>query len=554
MRRLLAAGALAGLLVLAAWIPAAAHGALDSSAPRAGTSSQTAPREVRLHFTEAPDVRLSSIRVYDAGGREVTTGRATVPAGDRSSLAAPLGALDHGTYTVSWRAVSAVDGHLAAGSYTFGVGVAVPAEQQTAVAMSHGEAPSALAVAGRWAFFWGVALLVGAVATGAVVFQGRMPARTGLLLAVALAGSAVGLVLLIIAAIGEAGTGIAALAGSATGLWLGARALWLVGAAAFAWGVARDPLAAGPRIGLGVAAAGTLAVHAFAGHAAAPSPLRWLNLLAQWGHLVAVGLWIGGLVWLLAGLPGLGRRAQAGAALRYSRLATTGLALVLLTGTARSLDEVGGWSGLTSTSFGRVLLVKLALFGGLLVLGTHSHFLVPTMLLHDRGHHRLRRSGFGELGLATGVLGAAALLSALPPGSDRPMPMPAPAPMAAASGTDWTTSVKVGLQVSPGRAGPNHFVATVVDYDRGSPVAADRVRLSLKPDAQPDLAPLTLDLARQGDSGQWQATGSSLAMAGRWSVTAQVEQGPRAFSVPLELTVGAPGGMAVHQLDQGPAP
>src|SRR6266568_326560 len=47
--------------------------------------------------------------------------------------------------------------------------------------------PGPLAVAARWAFYWGFALLLGAAATGLLVFERRLPARAGLLLGAALA-------------------------------------------------------------------------------------------------------------------------------------------------------------------------------------------------------------------------------------------------------------------------------------------------------------------------------------------------------------------------------
>src|SRR4029453_3867862 len=49
---------------------------------------------------------------------------------------------------------------------------------------------------------------------------------------------------------------------------------------------------------VGLTAAAAMGLQVLAGHAAAPSTLRPVNLLAQWLHLLAAGVWAGGGVWL----------------------------------------------------------------------------------------------------------------------------------------------------------------------------------------------------------------------------------------------------------------
>ena len=200
-------------------------------------------------------------------------------------------------------------------------------------------------------------------------------------------------------------------------------------------------------------------VHALSGHAAGPSSLRALNLFAQWAHLLAVGVWIGGLAWLLAGLREQARGGSARAVvLRFSKLAGISLAVVVATGVARTVDELGGWARLADSGFGRALDLKLVLFAGLVGLGAFNRYrLVPLFEaeVRRRAVGRLRRSVGGELGLAAGVLAAAALLSQLAPGAGRGGPAPAGGhAVLAASGADWATTVKVTLTVTPGAAGP----------------------------------------------------------------------------------------------------
>ena len=54
----------------------------------------------------------------------------------------------------------------------------------------------------------------------------------------------------------------------------------------------------------GAAAAAVMLVHVEAGHAAAEGPFRWGQIVAQWGHFAAGGVWLGGLAALLLGIRG----------------------------------------------------------------------------------------------------------------------------------------------------------------------------------------------------------------------------------------------------------
>jgi putative copper export protein len=186
--------------------------------------------------------------------------------------------------------------------------------------------PSALAVSARWLFYWGVAILLGGAVACALLFDWGLPAGGRLLLAGAWAAAAVGVVLMTVAERSTIGLPLGTLLSSPTGHQLIARA---VGAAmcglAALWLALRPSRAA--IVALGVVTAATMFVHAQAGHADTQSSVRILNLLDQWAHLLAVGVWIGGLPWLLLGLRG-DRAARAVRVRRFSILAMYALIVV----------------------------------------------------------------------------------------------------------------------------------------------------------------------------------------------------------------------------------
>jgi copper transport protein len=565
--RLAALAVLTGAWLLASGPAAAAHGALQSSEPAGGSSLERAPAAVTLRFTERPDPGLSTVRVLDSSGRVVAGGPARPVVGRPLELRVPAAGLPAGGYTVSWRIISAVDGHRTDGVFGFGVGAAgaprLPASQAVAEVRT-GPELAPMAVAGRWAYYWGLTLLVGAAATGLLVFGGRLPGRPALILPLALAAAAGGLVAMAASARSEAGVPLTDLLGSTTGRWLLWRAAMLAAAAAATWWALARPAPGNPPsrrptgrmrlavpaggaalVALGLAGGGGMAVHALAGHAAGPSSLRVLNLLAQWVHLVAVGVWIGGLAWLLAGLR---QHALAGSAravvVRFSKLAGISLAVVVATGVVRTVDELGGWARLADSGFGRALDLKLVLFAGLVALGAFNRYRLVPLFEAGAGRRavaRLRHSVGGELGLAAAVLAAAALLSQLAPGVPAGPPVrPEPVtPVLAASGADWATTVKVTLTVTPGAAGPNRFTAVVADFDSGTVLPADRVELSGTPASHPDLGTARLELTEAGD-GRWLGQGRMLSLAGRWNLTTTIQRPAGGITVPLALDVPPP--------------
>jgi copper transport protein len=559
LRRALLALTLATLWLAVTASGAGAHALVRSSDPPAGASLERPPRAVLLTFTEAPDPTLSSIQVLDASGRAVQAGPAAAEPGRPLQLQVPLGRLTDGTYTVSWRAVSRVDGHVTRGALAFGVGtgVGVTAPPVQPAAPPATSAPEGLALAGRWALYWGLALLVGATATGLLVLGGRLPPAARPLLWAAMALAVTGFAAVVLAEWSAVGVPFGALVASGPGRALVREAVALVLAGGAVGVLLARPQSRSALVSVGVTAAVAMGAHAAGGHAAGQSSLRAGNLLVQWTHLVAVGTWIGGLVWLLAGLRGRNRPDQVAAVVRFSRLAAPVLAVVVLTGLARAAGEVGSPQRLLTTSFGRTLLVKLGLVAVLLALAAANRYrTVPALTAGAGTLGMLRRVVRGELAVAASILVAAALLSELPPAAfvtTAAARAPALPVAVVASGHDYATSVRLTLTVTPGLAGPNTFTARVVDYDHQTAVQARRVALRFALPDRPELGTSALELTRVGD-GLWRGQGSMLSLRGRWAVTALVQAPAGAVTVPLQVQTRIPPELLQPPQTSGPPP
>lgn len=97
---------------------AEAHAALKTSAP-AANSAGAAPTNIVLHFSEALETKLSSLKLTNVDGAEVKTMPMAAP--DKVSLAVtPAAPLAPGLYTVSWTAVGD-DAHPMKGTFSFTV-------------------------------------------------------------------------------------------------------------------------------------------------------------------------------------------------------------------------------------------------------------------------------------------------------------------------------------------------------------------------------------------------------------------------------------------------
>ncbi len=584
---------LAGLWLLASALPASAHALLRSSDPAAGADLERAPRQVLLTFTERPDPGLSVVHVLDSTGRPVEGGRAQLVPGHPLQLAVPLGPLGKGAYTVTWRTVSRTDGHVTAGSFAFGIGVAAPTAANAGT-VSTGPPPDWIAIVGRFFFDAGTIVLLGAAAAGLLVFRPAgtfSPSRW--LLGGALAAAVAGLVVQVAAERSRVGVSFGKLLSSPTGrALLGQAAALVVVVAAVALLLRfRDRVGRGRTASLallGGGAAAAMLLHADGGHASS----KPLDLLVQWAHLLAVGVWIGGLAWLLLGLRGA--PAPASAAARFSRLATAAILVVAATGLTRAVAETGSWSGLFHTSFGHTLLLKVGLFAVVGALGAANRFILVPRLTRAANPAAASRVGVpvgnpaaggpgrtlpanpagtapGDAaggpgapassassggGRAAGVLRlVAALLSELPPASYVTATKARAPAQVSVTGNDYATSVRLTLTATPGAAGINVFQARVVDYDSRKPVTAARVSLRFTLPSRPDVGEATLDLKQQaGAAGAWGGQGGQLSIAGSWSVTALVQLGGQALTVSLTVPVrqapAPPGQQGVQVLRQ----
>jgi copper transport protein len=266
-----------------------------------------------------------------------------------------------------------------------------------------------------------------------------------------------------------------------------------------------------------------LVVTTLAGHAWT-APDRWVAVVSDLVHLGAVSVWIGGLVALFAVLPLLGRATRVRLATRFSALALGAVVLVAASGTVSGWQQVRTLDGLTSTSYGRLLLAKVAGFAVLVVLGWLNRArLVP---LVERTVGPLRRSLRLELAVAAVVLALTAALIHQPP-----------ARTAASDGPfDTTVEAEAGevlsATVDPAEAGPNdiHLYFTGAS---GEPLAVDAVQVTA---GTTDVPPRRLQVTPVS-TNHVTVAGASLPSPGTWTIEVTAVQAGQPLVFTFEVPI-----------------
>jgi copper resistance protein D len=177
---------------------------------------------------------------------------------------------------------------------------------------------------------------------------------------------------------------------------------------------------------LGAAFAGTLA---WAGHGAGGLGVEsFVHPAADVLHLVAAAAWVGMLLPLLLLLTAVGRDPASlamarSATVRFSTLGVVSVATLLLTGSVNTWYLAGSVPALTETNYGRLLLVKIALFLGMVAVAAFNRLSLTPRLVRGASEGRthnvlfhLRRNVVVEVLLGAMIIVIVAMLGTTPPG------------------------------------------------------------------------------------------------------------------------------------------
>ncbi|WP_307797907.1 copper resistance CopC/CopD family protein [Actinoplanes flavus] len=538
-RRILAALAVGWLLALLTPATAAqAHATLASSDPQSGAVLPQAPATVTLTFTESVQAITDRIRVLDPDNARVDKGQPTVSG---STVSITVDAGKQGTYLVSYRVVSA-DSHPVAGAFTFSVGA--PSQRSATDDEAPAQASTAVRTAlpiVRWAGYVGLLLTVGAVLVLTMLWPHRLsragPARLaytgfGLITASTLAGLWLQVPYTTGGGLLDAGPGeLADLIGTKFGTVLLIRLVVVAVAVVLA-----RPLLSGTgdsqrlhRDVLAVLSLVGLATWSLSGHPAA-SPVPTVSVIIDTLHLGAMAVWLGGLVMLLALLLPRASDSERQAILPiWGRWAAAAVAALAFTGIVQALIEIGTFSALITSTYGRLLLAKLALVA--LALGAAA--LARRHLSRTGGTGTLRRLIATEVVITAVVLAVTSVLVQTPPAR-----VPPAAPATGETGQQVQTlrhrTFSLQVTVFPAQTGNNtlHLYAYAPD---GKPLpVVEWTATAALPEA--GIEPIEIPLLRITDN---HAIGDiALPSVGQWQFkftlrTSDIDQGTVTATFPI---------------------
>ena len=231
---------------------------------------------------------------------------------------------------------------------------------------------------------------------------------------------------------------------------------------------------------LAVLAAGYVAITpALSGHASVSSPTGLLFPLDV-VHVVAMSVWLGGLVCLVGVLPAATRRLEpaertrllAGTLVRFSPIALACVIALLVSGVVQAYVHIRTWDGLFHSAYGVAVIVKFALLMVLIGLGAINRQRTIPALRRAVSESRspgeigvlLRRTLRAEVLLLIVVLGVTSALVAYTPPVD-------------ATAGPFSTNTTLGpaeleLTVDPSRVGSNTIHLYLINPKDGSQFTA----------------------------------------------------------------------------------
>ena len=259
---------------------------------------------------------------------------------------------------------------------------------------------------------------------------------------------------------------------------------------------------------------------AASGHASVSGGLA---LVTDVAHVTAAAVWVGGLAALVLALlwSGTERWELAVSAVpRFSGVAVVAVSWLIASGTVSGYLQVRALRGLWETTYGQLLLVKIALVLPLLALGLYNNRrAVPRLrerLATAAERTRFLRTAAAELALMVAIVSVTAVLVSEPPGGAEV------APRGPYATTAELGDLELNLVVDPAKAGRNqiHFSLT---NSSGQPTDVDEATVSATL-ASRQIGPIRME-AHPAGPGQFVIHGAQLPLAGDWQLRVEIRRG-----------------------------
>jgi copper resistance protein D len=290
---------------------------------------------------------------------------------------------------------------------------------------------------------------------------------------------------------------------------------------------------------------------AWAGHAIGGQGVEGvLHPVADVLHLIAAAAWLGTLVplALLLGLAANDAAALAtarAATLRFSTLGVIAVGTLLLSGIVNTWYLAGSIPALLGTDYGRLLLLKIALFLAMVAVAAINRLRLTPRLIDDSNpaavhdaRRKLRRNATVEASIGAAIIAIVAQLGVLPPASHShhhvsESSLPADAAYQHIHGERGM----VDVIIEPGHVGTASATMRLWN-DNMEPLDARQLTLTLTAPTPGSKA--NTYAARRADDGSWQVDGIDLTEPGNWAVAVDAVLGSNAnLKLAAEIVIDA---------------
>lgn len=483
-RVLLVAGACI-VMILGSAVPAFAHARLLSSQPNGGATIAESPPEIVLNFSERIEASFGGVQVFDAAGARMQSAEPQISGSTVRMSLAPLPAA--GDYTVLFRIISG-DSHPVESRFAFayqppapqpspspGTSPSEPVSPQTPeqasgprpldVKLQTAGVGSTVGLWGsRMANYLSMTMVVGLLLTGGVLLNSAGSLSVPQKRLISMAGKWAVLWVVSTLLVFSFGLSVAAalpmpgvLRGGLPARFFETRlGFATVVQAGLAAAIVLVALVANRRGNRGALKAGFVLVLLAAlapgywGHAGTSSQVA-IAMASDWAHVIAITAWVGGLAALVLYVVRSGSDIEvAGPAQRFSRVAGIAVVVVLVTGIINAVLRIRSVGELLSTSWGRLVLLKLVLFGVIAWLGWRNRTRMLPALKGDgvSGRAAFKKMATVELVFMVAAIGTATgLASTIPSDAEAASRIQS---IATAFGDN-----QINLTVDPAAVGPN---------------------------------------------------------------------------------------------------
>jgi len=540
------------LLILVIGVPSAyAHPFLLDSEPSQAVNAPIGTTQIITKYSEAVEINFSELKVFDSNGNQIDNGDTAYYEGE-SSLVITTSPLEDGTYTVTSKVLSKVDGHLVRAAIIFGVG---EAQVNASLLESQDESETTFLpeAAARFPGIVGQTVVLGS-AISAIAIWGTQRKHFGKenltlinqtyrskfskITGVALVGVLVSNFVMIAVQTVRLETSPIDVLGTTFGAtWLIRMIITIILLGIWFWMERKPRLSPKKHVPMLIASLVLIFTTTMMGHGAATELTA--PMILDYVHNLLASVWIGGVIFFgfvllptLANLEGIYKVKLTLAMLpRYSGMITIALGILIITGPTLLWFLESDVDSLTNSTYGSLIIAKIILAIIMIGFGAFYQFKIQSQAERNLNSgkaftfNRLSKPLKAEAMVGIVLLGVVALLvnSSLPAGEIQTVD--AQSTTLGFSSTLFSEQAKFDVSVIPLGVGSNTIsvLTSNVSGEQLSDISGLKIKVS---NPQRGIAPIEIPITeiKLNDATVRYDGDSTFGFAGTWQIEIEAQR------------------------------